>query len=93
MIFDGKPTSQISVAEIEVLVTERVSEDQYLDFKKQPYPTGDAGAREMIKDVSAFANAAGGYLIIGIEEDGQGRGNEGVIHALKIYLITAKRRV
>lgn len=75
MIFDGKPTSQITVAEIAAIVHGRVAEDQYVDFKARPYPSGDAGTHELIKDVTAFANAAGGYLIVGIGEDGESRAN------------------
>lgn len=75
MIFDGKPTTAITTAEIEALVTDHVAEDQYLDFKARPYLATDEGTTELIKDVCAFANAAGGYLIIGIGEDGQGRAN------------------
>jgi len=75
MIFDGKPTSRITEAEITAIVDARVAEDQYVDFKARPYLSGDAATHELIKDVAAFANAAGGYLIIGIREDGDGRAN------------------
>lgn len=37
------------------------------------YPSSDAGTKEIIKDVTAFASADGGYLIIGIAEDGEHR--------------------
>ncbi len=79
MIFDGKPTSQISVAELQALVTEHVPEDQNLDFKARSYPPGDAGTPELIKDVCAFANAAGGYFILGIGENGQSLAT-GLVH-------------
>jgi Putative DNA-binding domain len=79
MIFDWKKTSDITISEIEALVTDHASEDQFLDFKAQPYPAGDVGTPELVKDVSAFANAAGGYLIIGIGEAGPGRAN-GFVH-------------
>lgn len=75
MIFDGKPTSQITIDQILAVVNDHRPEDQYVDFKARPYPSGDAGTPELIKDVCAFANAAGGYLIIGIGENGQGRAN------------------
>lgn len=73
MIFDGKPASQITPADIRRLRDERTQEDQFLDYKRDPYPANEAGKREMIKDVSAFANAAGGYILIGVDEDGEGR--------------------
>lgn len=73
MIFDGKPTRDIAVDEIRQVVAEQVAEDRHLDYKRCPYPSTDSGTRELLKDVTAFANADGGYLIIGVEEDGAGR--------------------
>lgn len=73
MIFDGKPTAKITAEDIRRLVAEHVREDQFLDFKRDPYPANDYGRQELAKDVSAFANAAGGYIIIGIAENGEGR--------------------
>lgn len=75
MIFDGKPTSQITLPELEAIVANHVGEDEYLDFKAQPH-SGSSATHELIKDVCAFANAAGGYLVIGIAEDGEGRAIE-----------------
>ncbi len=72
MIFDGKPTSQIQISELESLVADHVGEDEYLDFKALPH-SGSNATHELIKDVCAFANAAGGYLVIGVAEDGEGR--------------------
>ena len=69
MIFDGKPTSEITPAEIEALVNGKVQEDAFLDYKARPYTRDAHGAHELVKDVSAFANAQGGYLIIGIGEE------------------------
>lgn len=73
MIFDGKPASHVTAADLRRLVEERTQEDQFFEYKRDPYPSNDGGKRELIKDVSAFANAAGGYIIIGLSEDGEGR--------------------
>lgn len=73
MIFDGKPTVQITADDIRGLITTRLREDQFVDFKRGPYPATERGRQELAKDVSAFANAAGGYIIIGIAESGDGR--------------------
>ncbi len=75
MIFEGKPTRDITVDEIRQLVIDRVAEDRYIEYKQSPYFRTDGGTKELIKDVSAFANADGGYIIIGIEEDDQRRAN------------------
>ena len=73
MIFDGKQTSEITTDEIRQLVTDNVAEDQFLDYKSESYPSGDRGTYELLKDITAFANADGGYLVIGVEENGQRR--------------------
>ncbi len=69
MIFDGKPTSDITPDDLEALVRDRVEEDAFLDYKARPYARDQHGIHELVKDVSAFANAQGGYLIIGIGEE------------------------
>ena len=73
MIFDGKPARDISAEDIQRLVDEHVPEDQHLDYKAAPYPSTDRGRRELLKDVCAFANTDGGYIITGVHEDGQRR--------------------
>ena len=73
MILDGKPTRDITVDELRRLVADRVTEDRHLDFKQTAYSQTDSGTKELIKDVTAFANADGGYIIIGAQEDGDGR--------------------
>jgi len=51
----------------------QVSEGSDLDFKKQWYALDiSQNKMELAKDCAAFANAGGGVLIIGIEEDGNG---------------------
>lgn len=70
MIFDSQPTSQITVIELKSLIADGVQENIHLDYKRDPYSQTPSGTKELIKDVCAFANAEGGYIIIGIEEDG-----------------------
>jgi hypothetical protein len=41
-------------------------ENECFDAKDQPYPLDDPGKFEMAKDVCAFANATGGYILIGL---------------------------
>jgi predicted HTH transcriptional regulator len=47
-----------------------VPEGVLLDYKSDIYGRADADVREFLKDVSSFANTAGGHLIIGIDESG-----------------------
>lgn len=39
-----------------------------LDYKRDLYGNADTDKREALKDISAFANAFGGHLVIGVEE-------------------------
>lgn len=42
-------------------------ESNHMDCKSEPYDlTTDSGRFELSKDVSAFANAAGGFILVGI---------------------------
>lgn len=52
------------------LVDGGVSEGLFIEYKKALYGGSDADKRELLKDVSAFANSHGGHLIIGMVEDG-----------------------
>lgn len=66
------------------------AEDAFLEVKgPAPYDLGlPSGRYELAKDVSAFANAEGGYLLIGLE----GKKDEGArideIHSLQLLPVT-----
>lgn len=51
------------------LLEGQVPESVRLEYKRENYPNTDSGKKELLKDVSAFANYQGGHLIIGIEEE------------------------
>jgi hypothetical protein len=59
---------EIERAQIEQLDVNDVPENQRLDYKRDTYPSTEGGSKEFLKDVSAFANASGGHLIIGMGE-------------------------
>ena len=75
MTVRGKLIQQIFPEDIYDLVTERASEDEFLDFKKvllHPNLPKDQAEREkndFALDCIAFANAQGGHIIVGVEED------------------------
>ena len=46
-----------------------VPESDHLEFKREAYGRSDGQVREMLKDISSFANAVGGYLLLGVETD------------------------
>jgi Putative DNA-binding domain len=61
---------RVSKADLEALIENEVTEGIQIDYKRELYePTGDA-KREFLKDVSSFANTAGGHIIIGMDENG-----------------------
>ena len=61
----GKAFDEVSITDLQALVNARIPEGRCLDFKRDLYERTDDAKRE----VSAMANALGGYLLIGIEEE------------------------
>jgi|SRR5450759_59619 len=55
---------------LQQLCDERCPESGTLDFKRILPGTSDKDKHEFLKDVCAFANAEGGDLVYGIDEDG-----------------------
>lgn len=63
-----KPLDQIDQAALERLVTDQVHEGRTLDYKRDISISNDEHRRELARDVSSFANAAGGDIVFGVEE-------------------------
>lgn len=68
MILDKK-FDDIDETTLRELVDAGATETVYLEFKRETYGNSDNDKKELLKDISSFANALGGQLIIGIEED------------------------
>lgn len=68
MPIDRLDFDNMSEADLDELITIQVPEGLRIDYKQALYDNTDAEKREALKDISAFANAFGGHLIIGIEE-------------------------
>jgi hypothetical protein len=69
----------IDESDLRELIDSQVPEGLRLDFKLTVYGNSDSDKRELLKDVSAFANAHGGHLVIGIQEtEGVATGISGV---------------
>ena len=61
----------ITQADLEYLVANLVREGPHLDFKRSIAPAWNEGAKhDFLADVTAFANAGGGDLVYGVDEDG-----------------------
>jgi len=73
MIFDGKSIADISDEEIVRLVAEHQEERQHLEFKLTVNYRDDKDRLEILRDIVSMANGGGGYLIVGIRDDGKGK--------------------
>lgn len=63
-----KHVSQLDYSDINDLVNVRKEREGYhLDFKGE-FSNFDKAKKELSKDISAFANTSGGYLIIGVDK-------------------------
>jgi predicted HTH transcriptional regulator len=65
--FEEKDIDALSADDLDSLIGR--AENQRLDFKRE-IASGDNNNRELARDLCSFANADGGYIIIGAEEDG-----------------------
>lgn len=68
MPIDRLDFEQMSEGDLSELIVGQVPEGLRIDYKRDLYGNSDADKREVLKDISGFANAFGGHLIIGIEE-------------------------
>ncbi|MBI2282828.1 MAG: ATP-binding protein [Bacteroidetes bacterium] len=63
----SKPLNEIVFADLEALITNQVMEGRTIEYKQQVSLSTDNDKKEFLADVSSFANAAGGDLIIGMK--------------------------
>ncbi|WP_338312515.1 AlbA family DNA-binding domain-containing protein [Bradyrhizobium sp. TM239] len=60
----------ISETDLTQQILAGVPEGILVDYKRAMYGFADADVKELLKDVSSFANTSGGHLVIGIDESG-----------------------
>lgn len=68
MLF-GKSIDVLSLDDLQALVENGTPEGRRLEYKRDHYGRTNDAKREFAADISAMANASGGYLLIGIDED------------------------
>lgn len=64
-----KPLHQITYDDIDQFVNEQWPEGKTVDYKRDLYGGKDDDKKELLKDVSSFANTQGGDILIGVDED------------------------
>lgn len=75
----NKKLKDITIDDIERLVNNEIKETTSLDYKRDWHLSKDAEVKEFLYDITAFYNAEGGYLIYGIEEKKDDKGqNTGI---------------
>lgn len=73
MVLGDRSLQDLSLSDFLVLIDNHVPEGPSLEYKAKAYSGRPADIREMLRDITALANADGGYLVMGIREDGAGR--------------------
>ena len=68
MVFENKPLDKIQESDIKQLLNDQIRESKTLDYKRDAIGRLDTDKKEFLADISSFANAAGGNLILGIGE-------------------------
>jgi hypothetical protein len=68
MSFRFKPFDEISTEDLQNLIRDEVTEQIYLEYKRNIPGNESTEKIEYLKDVSSFANARGGYIVFGMEE-------------------------
>lgn len=72
MLFRGTKLSDLQEQDLQRLINDQVQERDTVEYKRDMYGNSDADKREMLKDITSMANHRGGYLLIGIDENGEG---------------------
>jgi hypothetical protein len=67
----GAHFDELTAERIQSLVTNGVAESFDLDFKETLYGKSDSAKRDLVGDVAALANTAGGVIVVGVAENGQ----------------------
>ncbi len=68
MIWEGKRLRDITEGDLRAVLESGMEEHKHLDYKAELYSNNDAGQKDFLIDVCAFANAEGGVLLIGVPE-------------------------
>ncbi|HCU37773.1 MAG TPA: hypothetical protein DGT21_20755 [Armatimonadetes bacterium] len=69
MLLLDRQLRDVDMTVLEELVAGQVRESTTIDYKQELCVSTDGEKKEFLKDISSFANAGGGHIIYGVEED------------------------
>ncbi|MCH9032307.1 MAG: ATP-binding protein [candidate division Zixibacteria bacterium] len=97
MLLIGKHIDNVSESDILSLVEQKVSESVNLDYKQELPGRSDKDKKELLADVSSFANKSGGVIVFGISEkrdtSGKHTGIPKAVVGLKNYSENEQQRI
>src|SRR5262249_17473302 len=67
-----KTFAEIGTSDLQQLISAHAQEHQMLEFKRDVWGNSDEDIREMLRDISSMANAYGGHIVVGMDEDASG---------------------
>jgi hypothetical protein len=70
MTLQAKRIDELTEADLRALLDNQVPEGKCIDYKRELPGAKDAEKKDFLFDVSSFANASGGHLVYGMEEQG-----------------------
>ena len=76
MVLKDQSLYDLTLRDFSKLIENCVPEGPKLDYKAEAYSGRPSDIREMLRDIISFANHGGGYIILGIREDGYGHPHE-----------------
>ncbi|TAJ83549.1 ATP-binding protein, partial [bacterium] len=80
--FTSAEIHSLDEAGLRKFLEKRVPEGHHLDYKEALGGNNDRAKREFLKDVTAFANANGGDILIGVEEPQESLEVDAQIHGV-----------
>ena len=66
-----RSVGQIAEEMILDLIHRKVSESRFLDYKREAYGLTDSEKFKLLKHICGFANASGGVIVFGVEEENE----------------------
>ena len=57
-----------TVEDLDAVMAAKIKENRFIEYKRE-LPSKDAEVKDLLADVSAFANSSGGTILYGIDED------------------------